>query len=381
MRILYVTTIGGTMSFFTSYIQTLLDEGHQVDIATNENSGKVPECYREWGCKVYQIDTSRSPLNRGNLKAIRQIKSLAAAQKYDIVHCHTPIAAMCTRLACRKMRKNGTKVIYTAHGFHFYKGAPLKNWMIYYPVEKFCAHFTDVLITINREDYALAQKKLKARRVEYVSGVGIDIQEFAEKTINKEEKKQKIGVPKDGFLLLSVGELNKNKNHGIVIRALAQMQEHSIHYAIAGIGNEKDDILELTKKLGIEKQVHLLGFRSDVAELYHAADIYVHPSLREGLPVSVMEAMTSGLPCAVSKIRGNVDLIDEKGGAFFNPNSVEACVASFESLLNSDLGFMGRYNAKKIRSFSKEAVKAQMMKIYFSESIYGKRNVQGEVDG
>ena len=127
MKILYVTTIGGTMNFFNSFIKQLINEGHTIDIATNERNSKVPACYHEWGCKVHQIDTSRSPLNKGNVKAIRQLNFLVEQEKYDIVHCHTPVAAMCTRLACRKARKEGTMVFYTAHGFHFYKGAPLKN--------------------------------------------------------------------------------------------------------------------------------------------------------------------------------------------------------------------------------------------------------------
>ena len=152
MKILYVTTIGGTMRFFRSVIKELLDAGHVVDIAANEKTSPVAPCYREWGCTVHQIDPSRSPLNKGNLMAIKQIKKLVTENHYDIVHCHTPVAAMCTRLACRKARKSGTKVFYTAHGFHFYKGAPRKNWLIFYPIEKFCARWTDLLITINKFD-------------------------------------------------------------------------------------------------------------------------------------------------------------------------------------------------------------------------------------
>lgn len=167
MKILYVTTIGATMNFFREFVDELIKDGNTVDIATNETTSVVPEFYKNLGCKVYPIETSRSPLQKGNVVAINQIRKLVTEEHYDIVHCHTPIAAMCTRLACRKVRKQGTKVFYTAHGFHFYKGAPLKNWLLYYPVEKICAHFTDVLITINQEDYELAQKKMKAKKVVY----------------------------------------------------------------------------------------------------------------------------------------------------------------------------------------------------------------------
>jgi hypothetical protein len=161
MKILYVATIGSTMNFFKQFIAELVEAGHSVDIACNENATKVPDFYRELGCCVHSISTSRSPLNRGNLAAVKALRKLVSENCYDIVHCHTPVAAMCARLACRGARKRGTKVFYTAHGFHFYQGAPLKNWFLFYPIEKICSRWTDVLITIIREDYALAQRKMK----------------------------------------------------------------------------------------------------------------------------------------------------------------------------------------------------------------------------
>lgn len=364
MRILYVTTIGGTMAFFQSFIRQLLDEGHVVDIATNEEYSRVPMCYKEWGCTVYQIDTSRSPLSKGNLQAIKQIKEIVTKEKYDVVHCHTPIAAMCTRIACRKARENGTKVFYTAHGFHFYKGAPLKNWVLYYPVEMLCAHWTDVLFTMNTEDYALAKKKMKAKRVEYVPGVGIDLSKFSCATIDKAEKRKELGIPEDATLLLSVGELNENKNHETVIRAIADLD---VHYIIAGKGGLQEHLQHVIDELGMTSRVSLLGHRSDVAELYRAADIYILPSFREGLNVSIMEAMASGLPVVCSKIRGNVDLIDENGGALFDPKMVLECLMAVEKVLSQDKVHLGSYNFHKVNAFSTEAVNFQMMKIYGEE--------------
>ena len=161
------------MRFFIQLVKELVEEGHTVDIAANTSISNVPNEYIELGCNVFPISCTRSPLERGTVTAIKQLKQVVSVGNYDIVHCHTPIAAMCTRLACRKVRKQGTRVFYTAHGFHFYKGAPLKNWLLYYPVEKLCAYWTDVLITINQEDYVLAQGKLAAKRIEYIPGVGI----------------------------------------------------------------------------------------------------------------------------------------------------------------------------------------------------------------
>lgn len=361
MKVLYVTTISVTMNFFNSFIRKLLDEGNTVDIATNERTSQVPACYREWGCTVYQIETARSPLSKGNLTAMKQLQELASRGKYDIVHCHTPVAAMCTRLACRNSRKSGTKVFYTAHGFHFYKGAPLKNWLLYYPVEKLCAHFTDVLITINQEDYALARKKMKARRVEYVPGVGIDLQKFGQTAKDRATKRMELGIPENATLLLSVGELNKNKNHEAVIRAIAAMD---VYYMIAGQGDLQEHLQRVIDDLKISDKVKLLGYRSDVGELCAAADAFVLPSYREGLPVAVMEAMASGLPVACSQIRGNTDLIDENGGVLFDPHSVGECKKAIEALKDMDLEKIGAYNRERIREFEVGNVNEIMSTLY-----------------
>ena len=364
MKILYVTTIGGTMNFFNSFINQLVNEGHTIDIATNQNDSKVPACYQEWGCTVHQIDTSRSPLNKGNVKAIRQLKFLVEQERYDIVHCHTPVAAMCTRLACRKARKEGTKVFYTAHGFHFFKGAPLKNWMLYYPVEKICSHFTDVLITINQEDYALAQKKMKAKRVEYVPGVGIDLTKFGQAAVDQFAKRKELGIPEEATLLLSVGELNENKNHETVIRAIKDMD---VYYVIAGKGDLQKHLQSIIDELGMTERVKLLGFRRDVAELYQAADIYVLPSIREGLNVSIMEAMASGLPVVCGRIRGNTDLIDEDGGALFDPYSIDECKNAIYTVLKSDCQQMCKYNSEKVKTMSVEKINIQMKEFYLRD--------------
>lgn len=361
MKILYVTTIGGTMNFFHSFIRQLLDAGHTVDIATNESDSRVPACYKDWGCTVHQIETSRSPLNKGNLKAIKQLKELVDVQKYDIVHCHTPVAAMCTRIACRKARKNGTKVFYTAHGFHFYKGAPVKNWLLYYPVEKVCAYFTDVLITINREDYAFAQKKMKAKQVAYIPGVGIDTEKFGNTPVDRAAKRRELGVPEDAVLLLSVGELNENKNHETVIRAIRDMD---VYYAVAGRGDLQEHLQDVAQQMQMGNRVKLLGFRTDVAELYQVADLFVFPSFREGLPVSVMEAMASGLPVVCSRIRGNTDLIEEGSGALFDPHSVEDCASVIRTMLENDLEEVGQSNKESVARLAVGQINQSMNRLY-----------------
>ncbi len=296
------------MSFFASIIRALLDAGYTVDLATNDTDFPVPACYQTWGCRVYTVPFSRNPFAVENLSAAKALSKLVAENGYDVVHCHTPVAAAYTRLCCRSFRKNGMRIFYTAHGFHFYCGAPLSHW-IYYPVEKICARFTDLLITINTEDYAFAKKKLHASRIEYVPGVGVNIEKFANAAPDRAAKRQMLGVPSDAILLLSVGELNDNKNHRAVIEALERIGDPRYHYMIAGDGPNEKKLRRLAKKKHVP--LYLLGYRDDIDELLKVTDLFVHPSRREGLPVALMECLASGTPCIASYIRGHRDLLND----------------------------------------------------------------------
>lgn len=358
MRILYVTTIGNTMRFFFSFITELINGGHTVDIATNENNGETPvtDDYRKIGCKIFPIPCSRSPISKGNLDTVKEIRKIVSDKHYDIVHCHTPIAATCTRVACRKVRKTGTRVFYTAHGFHFYRGASVKNWIIYYPVEWICSWWTDTLITINTEDYERAKKCFHAGRTEYVPGVGIDAKKFGRSCDGNRIRKE---FNITGFMLLSVGELNENKNHEAVIHAIVGLP---LTYVIVGKGERKDKLKEVAEKKGVN--VILSGYRLDVADFYAAADAYILPSIREGLNVSLMEAMVSRLACCVGDIRGNRDLMDEKGGVLFDPRNVQSIRNAVEKIIKEDRGKMGSYNLKKIREFDKNKVEIALRNIY-----------------
>ena len=367
MKILYVTTVGATMNFFTDFIEALITEGHTVDIATNDSVIRVSDRYRELGCRVFTLPCSRSLLRKGNLDSIKAIKKLVKAERYDIVHCHTPIAAACTRLACRKLRKTcGVKVFYTAHGFHFYKGAPFKNWLLYYPVEKLCSRFTDVLITINREDFAIAQKKLHAKKTEYVAGVGIDIAKFDKAQVDQKLKRQELGIPEDAILFTTVGELGVRKNQKVMLEALAKTHDERIHYALVGMGALTAEYERFARENNISHRVHLLGFRRDVAEIYKASDVCCLPSFQEGLPVSVMEAMACGLPVICSRIRGNTDLIDASGGILFEPADIQECYQAVVEVLKMDLKQLGSANRERAENYSIEKITLRMKNLYES---------------
>ncbi|MBE6679624.1 MAG: glycosyltransferase family 4 protein [Ruminococcaceae bacterium] len=371
MRILYVTTVGMTMRFFENIISKLLNDGNEVHIACNNKDGDIPEVYFKNGVTIHNIDCVRSPLKKQNITAIKQIKSLVEEYKFDIVHCHTPIAAMCTRFACRKARKEGTKVIYTAHGFHFYKGAPLKNWLIFYPIEKICSNFTDTLVTINKEDFVLAQKKMKAKCVEYVPGVGIDVASVRDVTIDVSKKREELGLPEKAFVFLSVGELNANKNHTSVIKAIAEINKSDLHYVIVGSGELKETLERIAEENGVADRVHLLGYRRDVREILKAVDAYIHPSLREGLPVSVMEALASGLPIICSKIRGNVDVVEDgKNGLHFEVSDAKTLINAIQRLYEKrDERAVGLTNSADAEKFDFSQINKKIYQLYFGTDV------------
>ena len=299
-------------------IKLLIDMGHKVDVACNFVEGntcsdaKIEELKNkltEMGVDYYQIDFARSVRHiLQNLKAYRQVLSLMRTNQYKFIHCHSPIGGVCGRLAGHRTH---TKAIYTAHGFHFYKGAPLLNWLVYYPIEKYLSRYTDVLITINKEDYAVAKNKMHAERTEYVAGGGRDIEKIKSVKVDRNKKRAELGIPQDAFVLISVGELNKNKNHEVVIKAVGSMyimkEAQNIHYIIAGQGPLDKYLLNLAQRYGLENRVHLLGFRADVIELLKSSDCFVFPSCREGLGLAALEAMASGLPLISTRAGGIKD--------------------------------------------------------------------------
>lgn len=369
MKILYVTTISLTMnSFFKPHIEMLVKEGHQVDIACNYKDLELDNLYDDLGCKVYQVDFSRTPLSTDNIKAYVQFKKLIKQSNYDIVHCHTPNASVITRLACRKYRKKiGLKVFYTAHGFHFYKGAPILNWLVFYPIEKLCSCFTDKLVTINKEDYTLAKNKFKAREIQYIPGVGINLSKFKNVQVDRAAKRREIGVPEDAFLLISVGELSVRKNHKMVLDSLAYINNERFHYIIVGKGALLQELQDYVCERGIASRVHFLGYRQDIVELYKVSDVCCFPSIHEGLPVALMEAMASGIPVVCSNIRGNEDLIDKDSGFLIDLNNTEEFANALTKInTDSDLRInIINANLKKIVGFSESFILEQLKHLYY----------------
>lgn len=370
MRILYITTIGETMGFFPAHIKMLKEEGHTVELAANF-SQPLNEEVAQLGCALHHIPFSRTVCSRDNIRAFFAIKKLIQCRRYDIVHTHTPNASAIVRIVCRKYRKKGLKVFYTAHGFHFYKGAPLKNWILYYPIEKALSRWTDVLITINKEDYKRAKKRFCAGRTAYIPGVGVDTEKYAVCKIDKKKKRSELGVNDSDFVLLSVGELSERKNQRVVIDALYKLKIMeklgNTVYLIAGKGGMESEFMRLIREYGLENHVKLLGHRTDIDELCKTVDCFVHTSIREGLGIAALEAMAAGVPLISSYVNGIKDYtLDGVSGCCVDPASVDD-VAEAVGRMKGDKAFRDRCagnNYKTSKHFDIQKSTELMSKIY-----------------
>ena len=319
-KVLFTATVDShILHFHIPFLKLFKEKGYEVHVATNGDE-EIPYCD-----KKHVISFERSPFKINNLKAIKQLKKVIDNEKFDIIHCHTPMGSVVTRLAAIKARKNGTRVIYTAHGFHFYKGAPLINWLMFYPIEKWLSRYTDTLITINEEDYQLAKKKFKKTNVEYVPGVGIDPKKFDIKMSDKEKDalRKEIGVKKSDFVLSCVARLDKNKNQGFLISVLENLiQEHSnIHLLLVGPDEYNGIYHKMVKDKKLQDNVHFLGNRDDIPEILEISNIVVSASSREGLPVNIIEAFASGVPVVATHNRGHDEIIVENKNGLFASNN------------------------------------------------------------
>lgn len=355
-RILICATLmTTTKSFLIPQIQLLKNIGYIVDLAGNKDTNDLDELVNN----VYDIPFQRTPFSKSNLIASHKLKEIARNNSYDIIYFHTPVASAFGRWGVKEFRKTGTKVFYTVHGFHFYKGAPLKNWLLYFPVELWLSRFTDVLITINMEDYQRAKLLLKPERVEYIPGVGVDTKKYSGAVVNKSLKRKELGLPETAFVVLSAGELNKNKNHETVIKAIAKLNSPNIYYIICGNGILEDYLNKFIRESGLDEHVKLLGYRRDMQDIYKVSDVFAFPSYREGLSVALMEAMAAGLPVVCSKIRGNTDLIKNgKGGIHCSSDNIDEFKDALIQLSENEAvrKIMSNYNRNIMKAYDLENI-------------------------
>ena len=372
-KVLMIATVPSMIGQFNlNNIDILKKMGYEVDIAGDFldtsvwPTDKIEQFKKQMELEnnnCYQIDFSRNPLSLArHLKSYKEVKDLLSNRQYSFIHTHTPIASAIVRLVAHRLK---IKVVYTAHGFHFFDGAPKKNWIIFYPIEKMLSRYTEVLITINVEDYKRAKDKFYAKKIEYLPGIGVDTKAFQNATTDRKTKRQELGFEETDFIFMSVGQVFARKNFEVAIRALAKIDDKHAKYLIVGLGELIEPLKQLAKELGVAERVTFAGYRSDVKELLHAVDGFIFPSLQEGLPVSLMEAMSVGLPVVCSRIRGNVDLVkDGQGGYLYDCNDVDGFAEGMSKIIHEDNQRMGMINIETMKKFDIENVNEEMRRIY-----------------
>lgn len=370
MKALLVATVQSHIAqFHKPLIRVLKEAGYEVHVAAKDNLSEKNGLKIRNVDHIFDIPFERSPFSSKNIGAYKQLKKIIADEKYDIISCNTPVGGFLTRLAARKSRKNGTKVFYTAHGFHFYEGAPKKSWLIYYPIEKWMAKYTDTLITITLEDEMLAKKKRFRCNIKYIHGVGADAGKYLSVTSEENEQFRMENGYGERFVILCTGELNANKNQKTVIQAVDELRKKypEILLLLAGNGPEEQNLCSLIAELHMENHAILLGYHTDLERYTNACDMVVSASFREGLPLNIMEAMLCGKPIVASINRGHRELIEDgKTGFLVSPCDVSAFAEKIEKLYQDEnlrQTIVG-YEKVFITDFTMDAVAEELREVY-----------------
>ena len=369
-KVLFVATVvkAHINVFHKPYLKWFRENGFETHVCACNDYENPDECVIPDCDFYYNIPFSRSPFRLSNIKAYIQLKKIINSNHFDIIHCHTPTAGVLTRIAAVNARKNGSRVLYTAHGFHFYKNAPFYMWA-FYPIEKILSDYADAVITINHYDYELALKKHFCRdgNVFIVHGTGVDTKKFISCNIDKAAKRREFGIPDNAFVVLSAAELNKNKNYTASIRAFAKADIKNSYYVICGEGKLKNHYIHLSQTLGVSDRVIFAGYRSDMPQMYRMSDVFIFTSKREGLGNACIEAMASGLPLVVSDSRGTEEYAENGRNAFVcNADDYDGFAEALR-ILSSDSALYSAMSAECRRSAEKYDIEnsvAEMADIY-----------------
>ncbi len=347
-KVLFVATSDiHVQTFHLPYLKWLRENGCTIHLAV-ENRGNLEIPHTD---RTFHLPFPRTPFHFANIRTLRRLKGILAKEHYDLVHCHTPIPSMLARLAARRQRKNGTKVLYTAHGFHFYKGGPLRNWLLYFPAEYLLSAFTDGIVTINAEDYWTAQKRLLNTHSFYIKGIGVDSSRF--KTLSEAERqriREELGYGPDSFILLYIAEFIYRKNHRFLVHAVPELIKHipKLKVLFAGTGVLLDETRDLARELGVEDHVEFLGFRNDVSRLAGIADVGISSSRQEGLGLGLAEEMLCSVPVVATEDRGHKEMIIHGENGYFFPQGGQKEFVSRILELYKDAGLRKRMAEKSL---------------------------------
>lgn len=368
MKVLFVATVRSHIGqFHIPTIKSLKERGVEVHAAFKNNSAQKPGLDLSCIDKVFEIPFDRSPFSLKNAEAYRQLKKVIEENNYDAIHCNTPVGSVLSRLIARN---TDVKVIYTAHGFHFYKGCPVINRIVFYPIEKYLSKYTDALITINEEDFSLAKSKFKMKKAFLVNGVGVDMNKF-HKADNEEKKllRKQYDISKDDFVLIYPANLTKGKNHEMLFQTLKIIlkTDKNVKLLLPGETELLEDFKKRVKELEIEKNVLFMGYRRDIEKLDALSDVSVSSSKREGLPVNIIEAMACANPVVATNVRGNRDLVEnDVNGCLVSVDDCESmakCILKIKN--NTDIYEKYSQNSlKKSEKYSNENVVSQILDVY-----------------
>ena len=369
-KVLLTATVQSHITQFHRPLAEVLHEhGYELHVAARNNLGEKNGLSLDFADKVFDVPFSRSPKSLDNAKAYFQLKKILAADTYEVVHCNTPMGGIVTRLAAVKARKQGTRVFYTAHGFHFYKGASKKNWLVFYPVEKIMAGFCDTLITITKEDRRLAGQKFHTN-VEHIHGVGVYTERYhAVSDAGKLQMRSKERLKDSDFVILCTGELNQNKNQKALIKAAAELKESipGLKILLAGNGPLEQELRMQIRELGVEDAVRLLGYRTDLEKVTPAADLVVSCSYREGLPLNILEAMLCRKPVVASVNRGHRELVRTGYNGYLVPPDSPAKYAEAIKKIYSSRELaeqLGENGFRMAQPYTAASVKKELSRIY-----------------
>lgn len=369
-RILITSTDLMMIQFLAQHIENFAEHGYEIEIACSNVGGYMDEIKKSLKNSVkavYTVSLVRSPFSFLNIKGYRELRKIILDGDYDIIWTNEPVMGAVTRLAARKSRKDGTRIVYMVHGFHFYSGAPIINWVLFYPIERMLSTVTDYIITLNSEDFKRA-KRFPVKHVYYIHGIGADTDRLKKDTVNQDIRK-KLKIPEEAFLILSVGELNANKNQKIIIDALSLLQDKDIYYVLCGSGKNLKTLQAQSRKCQLQDNIRFVDYRRDIINFYDQADVFVLPSYREGMPIALLEAMYCGVTPVTSDIRGVKDVMkDGITGVICSPGDSKAFAEAIKTLKEDKRlrkGY-GENSRKAVKPYMLFLIKKKILDIFES---------------
>lgn len=368
--LIVASTSGFIKGFLLSDAKMLQEMGYEVHCAANHKAMvtfKAEELFPRYNIIFHQVDfPPNRPFSRETLCAARQYLDIINNIHFDLIHCHSPIVGAIVRFLGVKYRKNGGKIIYTTHGLAFSKDSDWKSKLLYGTTEWLCAKLCDKVITINHDDFKM-MKKLSPKNTVHINGVGVNTEKFHHVNINRNEYRESLGISVEQKMVLTVGEISKRKNQKIIVRALSKLDDSYVFVICGKVMNDGTIYNELVK---MAKQLHVnlkfLGFRSDIPEILKCADVFVLPSLREGLCFAGVEALASGIPVVGSNVKGVKDfIIDGKTGYLSAPCDADMFAQKIELASSYEQRKKMENNCiEKAEEFSASVSHRQMRSIY-----------------